>query len=233
MAFVSSRSRDRARRRNAVILGVGRIAVVFVAIGAVVYSSYQGGIALAEIKLVSLRRDLAQVSAERDREHAARDAAQTALTQANERIATLQASYAADVPQGPLASVLQQARARIADGLPADRIAEALRNVRAVTPCEGRPNTKRFVLRPGSQPVAEDTVSFADGLITLFVTPAAEDPARSLTAYVTRFGSPTITLSGASPLRMALAIDNAELRLSVAQSELRGFVTASVSNCGR
>lgn len=36
MAFVSSRSRDRARRRNAVILGVGRIAVVFVAIGAVV-----------------------------------------------------------------------------------------------------------------------------------------------------------------------------------------------------
>ena len=233
MAFVSSRSRERARRRKALILRIVRWGAALVAFVVIGYSSYQGGLALADLKVVSLRKDLEEVTRERDNARAARDNIQATLTRANEQNAALQTRYDADVPKGQLATVLQLARERIADGITPERIAEALRGVRAATPCEGRPTTKRFAVRPGAQPVPDDLVGFADGLITLFVSPGAEDSARSLTANFTRVGGAPVTATGPSPLRVTVPFDNAELRFTVANSDLRGFVTATMITCGR
>ena len=233
MAFVSSRSRERARRRKTLILRVTRWGAVIVACAAIGYSSYQGGLALADLKVVSLRKELEDVTRERDNARAARDNIQTVLNRANEQSANLQTRYDADVPKGPLAAVLQLARERIADGTSTDRIADALRAVRVTTPCEGRPTGKRFAIRSGAQQILDDTVTFADGLITLYVSPAPEDNAKSLTAHFTRFGGAPLVASGPSPLRVTVPIDNTELRFTIANSDLRGFATVSMNTCGR
>lgn len=233
MAFVSSRSREKSRRRKVLILRVTQWTAIIVACAGIGYSSYQGGLALADLKVVSLRKELEEVTRERDNARAARDNIQAVLNRANEQSANLQTRYDADVPKGPLAAVLQLARERIADGTSTDRIADALRAVRAITPCEGRPTGKRFAIRPSAQPIADDTVTFADGLITLYVSPTPEDPAKSLTAHFTRFGGAPLVVSGPSPLRVTLPIDNTELRFTIANSDLRGFVTAAMNNCGR
>lgn len=233
MAFVSSRSRERARRRNVVILRVARWVAVIIACAAIGYSSYQGGLALADLKVVSLRKDLEEVTRERDNARAARDNIQTVLNRANEQSAGLQTRYDTDVPKGPHAAILQLTRERIGEGINPERIMDALRAVRAVVACEGRLSTKRFAVRPGAQPVADDTVTFMDGLITLYVTPAPDDAARSITAHFTRVGGAPVNVSGPSPLRTTLTVDNAELRFTVANSDLRGFVTAALNACGR
>ncbi len=233
MAFVSSRSRERARRRRALIRRVAVFVAAMAALLALGYSSYQTGLLLAERKVVALRTELDDVTRERDAALAARDNLQSALNRANEQVAGLQTRYDADVPKGPMAELLQLLRQRLSDGIGSERIADALRAVRSVMPCEGRPTTRRFAIRPGQVPVSEDTVSFADGLITLFVTPTPEDPGRSLTATFTRPGGVAVSFSGPSPLRASLTVDNAELRFTIANSDLRGFVTATMQTCGR
>lgn len=233
MAFVSSKSRERARRRKALILRVGRWVTVIVALLGIGYSSYQGGLALADLKVVSLRTELEQVTRERDNARAARDNIQAVLAKANEQNASLQSRYDSDVPTGTIADLLKAVRDRIAEGISPDRIMDALRTVRAVTACDGRPVTRRFALRAGAQPAPDDTVSFADGLVSLYITPAPDDPTRALTAHFTRPGGAPVTVSGPSPLRATLPLDNAELRFTIANSDLRGFVTATMNSCGR
>jgi len=233
MAFQSSRSRDRARRRKAVLLRVARAVMAVGAVLVIAYAAYQGGLALADLKLVSLRQDLAQVSRERDTARAALETAEAALAETNARLSGLQASYDADVPKPPLTDLLQLARERLADGTSAERIADALRAVRPSVPCEGKPGTRRIVIRAGAQPATDDTASFLDGLITLYVTQSADDPARALTAHFTRFGGAPLNIAGVSPLRAIVPIDNAELRFTVALSELRGFATITLNSCAK
>ena len=233
MAFQSSRSRDRARRRKAVVVRLVRWATAVGAVIVIAYSAYQGGLALADLKLISLRQDLALVTLERDTTRTARETAETALADTNARLARLQASYDADVPKSPLTELLQLARERLADGTSAERIADAMRAVRTATPCEGRPTSRRIVIRAGAQPVTDDTASFAEGLISLYVTPSADDPARALTAHFTRFGGAALNISGPSPLRATIPIDNAELRFTVAQSDVRGFASITLNSCAK
>ena len=104
MAFVSSRSRERARRRKVLILRVTQWVAIVVACAGIGYSSYQGGLALADLKVVSLRKELEDVTRERDNARAARDNIQAVLDRANEQSANLQTRYDADVPKGPLAA---------------------------------------------------------------------------------------------------------------------------------
>jgi len=233
MAFQSSRSRDRARRRNALLLALLRGGFVLGSVAVIAYAAYQGGLALADLKLVGLRQDLATVTRERDTARAARETAEAALGATNERLNRLQASYDTDVPKPPLTELMQLARERLNDGTTAERIADALRAVRAATPCEGRPTSRRIVIRAGAQPVTDDTASFAEGLISLFVTPSADDPARALTAHFTRFGGAPLTISGPAPLRATIPVDNAELRFTVALSDVRGFASITLNSCAK
>ncbi|MSO90237.1 MAG: hypothetical protein EXR01_01410 [Acetobacteraceae bacterium] len=233
MAYASSRSRERARRRKVLILRIGRWVVmlgVFLGIG---YASYEAGLALAELRVVVLRRDLAEVTRERDKARGAGDTAQAALNRANEHIASLQSRYDADVPKDAIAALLQQARERIQEDIPPERLGEAMRAVRPVTACEGRPISKRFAVRATGQPGTDDGVTFADGLIGLSVTVNADDPARPLNASFTRLGGSSSVVSGPAPLRYVLIVDNTELRFTITHSDLRGFVIATTNSCGR
>jgi len=207
MAFVSSRSRERARRRKALLQRIGRwllVLGIFIGIG---YSSHRAGLILAESKVVALRRELADITRERDNARLARENAQAALAKANERIAELQTRYDTDVPRGDLATLLQLTRERLAAGITAVRVTDALRAVRPISVCDGRPVSKRFLLRTGPQPGPDDTMTFADGLISLSVTADIDDPARTMTAHFSRFGGAPSTASGPPPLRHAIVME--------------------------
>lgn len=233
MAYASSRSRERARRRKALGLRIGRWVIILGGFAGIGYSSYEAGLALAELKVVALRHDLAEVTRERDNARSVRDNAQAMLTTAREQIANLQTRYDADVPKGAPAALLQLCRARLQDGITPERITEALRDVRPVTACEGRITTKRFPIRTTAQGTPDDTVTFADGLVSVHVTPTPDDAGRGLTAHFSRFAGPSSTASGAAALRHTVTFDNVELRFTITPSDVRGFAIVNMNSCGR
>jgi hypothetical protein len=234
MRYPTGRSRERARRRNALILGVTKWVLLLAIFAAIGYSSYESGLWLAERKLIGLREELARTVGSLAETERARDDLQARLAEANDEIGALQRRYDADVPTGAPAELLKLARERLADGLAADRLAEALRAAQAVIPCEGRPVTRRFRYRADVQPVPEDTAGFADGLISLQATLApGEDPSRPTTVVFTRANAPPITATGRLPLHQSIVLDNVEYRFTVAASDLRGYLTATANSCAR
>jgi hypothetical protein len=235
MRYTSARSRERARRRNRALLRVGKWAALVAILLGIGYWSYATGLWLAERKVVNLNEELAR--ARRSLEESERDRADLRgrLANANQEIATLQSRYKSDVPTGTAAELLALARERLAAGVGAERIADVLRAAQNLTPCEGRLQTRRFAPRTGPQPSPEDTTSFMDGLITLQASMPSnpEDPNKPVSVTFTRLGGAPVTVAGRLPLRHSVIVDNHELRFTVAASDLRGYLVASVNLCTR
>jgi hypothetical protein len=233
MRYRTNRSREGARRRNPLLLRMAKWVVLLAIFAAIGRSSYESGLWLAERKLVDLREELARTTRSLAETESARDDLQARLAEANDELRAMQRRYDTDVPTGAPAELLNLARERLAGGLAADRLADALRAAQAVIPCEGRPVTRRFRYRAGVQPVPEDT-AFADGLIRLYATLApGEDPSRPTTVVFTRANAPPITATGRLPLRQSIVLDNVEYRFTVAASDLRGYLTATANSCAR
>lgn len=233
MALIFSRSRERARRRKALYLRVGRwllLLGLFLGIG---YSSYEAGLALADLKVSRIQGQLAAVTGERDEARAARIQTNVELKQAREQSAALQARYQADVPTGDLAGLLQRLRERINDGVPPARLDEAITAARAVTPCEGAVDSKRIAFRTKTRSQAADNTSFVDGLIGVYVTREADADGQPLTAHFRVFPDVDSVATGPVPLRHAVVVGNVEFRFVVTLSDLRGFVVIAMNTCGR
>jgi len=234
MRYSTLRSRERARRRNAVLLRVAKWLIalgIFVAIG---YSSYESGLWLAERKLVDLRTELGKTQRLLDETERARDDLQARLAKANDEVRAIQRRYDADVPTGAPAEILKLAKERLSGGLSAERLSEAIRSAQPVVVCEGRTTTRRFAYRTGTQAVAEDSTSFADGLIAVQASLApGEEANRATTVVFSRPNAPPISVTGKLPIRQSIIIDNLEYRFTVAASDLRGYLTATVAGCGR
>jgi hypothetical protein len=234
MRYTTIRSRERTRRRNALLLRLAKYVILIVAIIGIGYSSYESGLWLAERKVVGLREELAATTRKLEDTERARDEAQARLAKANDEIRAGQRKYDTDVPTGAPADLLKLAKERLAAGLSAERLADAMRSAQASAPCEGRPLTRRFALRTGTQAVPEDTTSFFDGFINLQASiQPGEDANRGVSVVFTRPNAPPVTATGKLPLRQSIFLDNSELRFTIAASDLRGYVTATVNACGR
>ena len=69
-------------------------------------------------------------------------------------------------------------------------------------------------------------------VVEVFVTTPA-DPAKAATVTISRaWSSQPIKVTGL-PVRQAIPLNNAEMKLTVEASELRGYGTATLSLCGR
>ena len=234
MRYTTVRNRERSRRRLMIYLRLAKWVLLLVIFFGIGYSSYQSGLWLAERKLVTLREDLAGLQRLQAETERTRDDLQARLAKANDDIRALQRRYDSDVPTGAPAELLKLARERLSGGLSAERLAEALRLAAPVIACEGRPQLKRFVLRTGPNPVADDTVSFIDGLVSLHASlGAGEDATRPVTLSFTRVNGPPSSVSGKLPLRHTVIVDNVEYRFTVAASDIRGYLTVTMNNCGR
>jgi len=234
MRYTTIRSRERTRRRNAMFFRLAKYIIAIIAIVGIGYSSYESGLWLAERKVVGLREDLAATTRKLEDTERARDEAQARLAKANDEIRAGQRKYDADVPTGAPAELLKLAKERLAAGLSAERLADAMRNAQASAPCEGRPLTRRFAVRAGAQAVPEDTTTFFDGLITLQASlQPGDDANRGVSVVFTRPNAQPVTAAGKLPLRQSIFLDNSELRFTIAASDLRGYVTATVNACTR
>jgi len=78
-------------------------------------------------------------------------------------------------------------------------------------------------------------VTLLEGLIQVSASaPAtAEDPVKAATVTITRaWSAQPIRVTGL-PVRQTIPLNNAELKLTVEASELRGYGTATLHLCGR
>jgi len=135
------------------------------------------------------------------------------------------------VPRPPFTDVLAFAAQRIAAGVAPERVMEVLRVADNPRRCEGRPIIRRFAIRFGGAPSADEGTSFMDGLlrITTAMPAGAEDVARLASVTVTTsWHGRTENLTGL-PQRLVLPMANLDLELAITASDLRGFAQAALA----
>lgn len=234
MAYRSGFSRQRSRRRRQLLtraaLWLG-VAVIFAGIG---YSSYRTGALLARMEVSGLEEEIRRLTSQVEGLRVENDRLRVDLSQVRQSADGMRRRYDADVPSGPLASLVSLMRERLAAGVREDRVAQILREAENTRPCEGRFIRKRFAIHvPGQGP--EEAVTLLEGLIQVSASApnTSEDPAKSAIVTISRAWAAQPLKVNGMPVRQSIPLNNAELRLSVEASELRGYGTATLTLCGR
>ena len=234
MALRSGFARQRARRRRQMLgraaLWAG-VAAIFIGIG---YSSYRSGTMLARLEVSGLEDEIRRLSSQVEGLRIENDRLRIDLSQARQSADGMKRRYDTDVPSGGMATLVTLMRERLAAGVREDRMAQVLRETENTRPCEGRMIRKRFAIQTAGQGT-EESVSLLEGLIQVSASAPAggEDPAKTATVTITRaWATQPIKVTG-MPVRQAIPLNSAELRLTVEASELRGYGTATLHLCGR
>lgn len=235
MALGRKRSRERRQRATRWLWRLSQavmVLLVFLGFGIV---TYRGAEEIARAEVTALETRLAEAA---ERESAAaveqgRLASQ--LAEARTEASTWRARHEQEVPRPPFTDVLAVTAQRIAAGVAPERVMDLLRLADNPRRCEGRPIVRRFAIRFGGTPAADEGTSFMDGLlrITTAMPAGAEDVARLANVTVTAaWTGRTENLAGL-PQRLVLPMGNLELDLAITASEMRGFAQASLATCPR
>ncbi len=235
MALGRRRNRERRQRATRWLWRLSQavmILLVFLGFGIV---TYRGAEEIARAEVSALEARLAEAA---DRESAAaaeRSRLVVEVDQARVEARSWRARHEQEVPRPPFTDVLAIAAQRIAAGVAPERVMEVLRLADNPRRCEGRPIIRRFAIRSGGAPSADEGTSFMDGLlrITTAMPAGAEDVARLANVTVTTsWNGRTENLTGL-PQRLVLPMGNLELELAITASELRGFAQAALATCPR
>ncbi|MCE2921074.1 MAG: hypothetical protein LW837_14155 [Roseomonas sp.] len=235
MALGRRRNRERRQRATRWLWRLSQavmILLVFLGFGIV---TYRGAEEIARAEVSALEARLAEAA---DRESAAaaeRSRLVVEVDQARVEARSWRARHEQEVPRPPFTDVLAIAAQRIAAGVAPERVMEVLRLADNPRRCEGRPIIRRFAIRFGGAPSADEGTSFMDGLlrITTAMPAGAEDVARLANVTVTTsWNGRTENLTGL-PQRLVLPMGNLELELTITASELRGFAQAALATCPR
>lgn len=199
---------------------------------------YRLGVELVKSHEQTLEGQLAQVTGQLMT--AQRTIAQqaTAVRQANALAVDWQRRYEADMPSGQIKALTDTLKARLAAGVPADRLAFMIEATRPEHDCTAL-ETKHFMLSVGSRPLAP--ALFANGAVSIMGSgqPARDKAGRLLawfdpTAPVTiRFmpsGEPPIEVNGMLPIRKTFIAGGVEYRFSV-DAGGRANVVATGQRC--
>jgi hypothetical protein len=234
MSYKSGFSRQRSRRRRQILTRFGLwlvVAAVFIGIG---YSSYRSGALLARMEVRGLEDDITRLTNQVEGLRVENDKLRLDLSQARQTADGVKRRYESDVPSGALANLVALVREKIGAGVKEERLAQVVREAENARACEGRFIRKRFAIHTAGQGT-EESVTLLEGLIQVSASaPAsADDPAKAATVTISRaWSSQPIKVTG-MPVRQAIPLNNAEMKLTVEASELRGYGTATLSLCGR
>ncbi len=230
MSLATRRRRERNRR---VLLGAAKWLFVLGILGALGYSAHEAGTRLARLDVDRLERRVLELEQQRAALEA--QVGQLRAELADSRAATqqIQQRYNAEVPRGPLAGLTTLLRERLGTGLDADRLRIALQSAERLRRCDGPVVSRRFRIGIGARATEEDSTSFAEGLIRVSaLAPAAsEDITRTVVVTFSGLGSGGPRSVTGLPATHAIVLDNHELRLTVSDSGIRGFATASLTTC--
>ena len=230
MSLATRRRRERNRR---VLLGAAKWLFALGILGALGYSAHEAGTRLARLDVDRLERRVLELEQQRAALEA--QVGQLRAELADSRAATqqIQQRYNAEVPRGPLASLTTLLRERLAAGLDAERLRIALQSAERLRRCDGPVVSRRFRIGIGARATEEDSTSFAEGLIRVSaLAPAASDDiTRTVVVTFSGLGSGGPRSVTGLPATHAIVLDNHELRLTVSDSGIRGFATASLTTC--
>ena len=218
------------------ILGLAFI----IAIGA---WSYRTGSSLARQEEARLRTEVATLTETMDTIEERNVALNAALERAQIEKAEAEARYARDVPDAETARIIDLVRARRADGIPADRIAEVVGAVTVQWRCTGEPVTRRFLVRtPLTTTPGNDVAGFANNTVTVTGTGVSDvdangraqswyDPNQPITLSFNRIGGgPAQDITGRLPLFHSVVSGNQIVRFSAVPGD-RAFVNVTAQTC--
>lgn len=235
MALGRKRSRERRQRATRWLWRLSQavmVLLVFLGFGIV---TYRGAEEIARAEVSALEARLAEAAERESAATAERSRLVTEVEQARAEASTWRARHDQEVPRPPFTDMLALAAQRIAAGVAPERMMEVLRLADNPRRCEGRPIIRRFAIRFGGTPSADEGTSFMDGLlrITTAMPAGAEDVARLANVSVTSaWNGRTENLTGL-PQRLVLPMGNLNLELAITASEMRGFVQAALATCPR
>jgi hypothetical protein len=235
MALGRRRSRERRQRATRWLWRVSQAVMILLVFLGFAILTYRGAEEVARAEVTALEARLAEAAERESTAAAEQGRLALQLAEARTEASTWRTRHEQEVPRPPFTDVLAIAAERIAAGVAPERVMDLLRLADNPRRCEGRPIIRRFAIRFGGTPNADEGTSFLDGLLRITITmPAgAEDVARLANVSVTStWNGRTETLTGL-PQRMALTFGNLEMELSVTASELRGFAQAALSTCPR
>jgi hypothetical protein len=235
MALGRKRSRERRQRATRWLWRVSQAVMILLVFLGFAILTYRGAEEVARAEVTALEARLAEAAERESTAAAEQGRLALQLAEARTEASTWRTRHEQEVPRPPFTDVLAIAAERIAAGVAPERVMDLLRLADNPRRCEGRPIIRRFAIRFGGTPNADEGTSFLDGLLRITITmPAgAEDVARLANVSVTStWNGRTETLTGL-PQRMALTFGNLEMELSVTASELRGFAQAALSTCPR
>lgn len=232
-----TRKRQRRQRRIAVLKWTVTLALL---VAAGIYA-YNTGSTLARQEVIRLAEEIDSLKTTID--DMARQNAQLAaeVEQARLREQQWQSRYKAEVPTGEPRELLSLIERRLADGVAPDRLAFVIGAAKSERVCDEAPETKRFVVPTPIYRGPSDSVSFADGAIT--VTALGEsalndggnpeawyDPAQPISLRFTQLGGESSEVVGALPLHHSVVMGDNEYRFTIVAGQ-RSFVNVTGDRC--
>jgi hypothetical protein len=237
MGLYDYQRRHRRRYWSRLLTGVAVLAVI----GGIGAFSYQLGVEQVKSREVSLREEIAALTAAKEQVDKRAAQLQTVAQNAEIRANELKVLYDRDAPQGDLKKLVEIIDRKLKGGVDPGRLSRVLEQTSTPQSCS-MPETKRFVLPTGAAKGAANTsVSFANG--TIVVTgegpPARDaggnaeawfDTSQPVTITFTQADGKTTTASGILPLQQSIIIDDKEHRFKI-NAGARSFVEVIGDRC--
>jgi len=232
-----SRLRQRRRRRLAILKWVFVLGALLFA----GYYAYETGSALAQQEVRDLRREIDRLRGSVAELTNAREELAREVEAARDREEQWAERYRRDVPTGETKELFALVQDRLSSGVPADRLAFVIGATSTAASCDGRPETKRFIVPTPIYQGANDSVGFANS--TIRITARGEsainrngnpeawfDPAKPITVTFASLGGKSSEVSGLLPLHHSVVKGENEYRFTIAAGN-RGFVNVTGDRC--
>ena len=233
MAYGSRIRRERSLRRRRMLWRAALPLLIGLGLFGLGWSAYQSGTLLAEARVRELNRRIDDLSSQLSTSHAETERLRSGVAEAKSAVSDAQNRYDKDVPKGELANLVGVARDRLAQGVPAARLAQVLRDASVTRACDTRTTRKRFEITSGKR-TADDTAGFLEGLVqvTAGVPNGAADPARTVVTVDQAWTGEPLKITGL-PAAQDIIVNNLVLHLAVEPSPLAGYALVTLSTCGK
>lgn len=227
----------RVRRRRRVRWAAARWVLAAAAVAGAAAFTYEVGSTQEQRQLVRLRAQVEDLSARLGAAQQQNTGLQASAMVFEKRLSDAQK----EIPSGPVADLLTRVQEKLDAGVEIERLQFLVNAAATTTPCSGLPASKRFLVQTQLFAGANDSVSYAEGTIT--VTARGEsavsfdgnaeawfDPAKPIDLVLTLIGGKASETSGKLPVHTSVVVDDREYRFT-ATAGPQGFVQVTGERC--
>lgn len=233
------RSRRNEERRRAFFVAVFKLALVAGAFGLVAWYSYEVGYRVAKGEVASLQDQVHGLTEAAKSQEEQAVGAHAALLEAQKQLQEMRTLYDQVKPSDEMREIDAEARARLAAGVDARRLALLIRAAQKPQACETAV-TKRFLVRTPRYkgPAANAMVRLSD-MVTLSADGLGGndgreqwfDPDRPVKLHISSNGGKDEDITAKLPIERVVQVKNADVHFTVMASTSRGFIDVTSERC--